>query len=277
MTYRAILFLLVILTLTGCKTKHRIIYSISPVEDKTNDALFRDILDESFPYQTISSRLDLTLTSGNRSYSSKGNIIIIKDNALQVSLQPLFGVEMFRLYVDPDTIVLLDRMNKRYIKEAIATLKVHYPVGFDYYTLQSLFTNRLFVSNKSEVVPIDYRRFSYTRASDRDYYLSSKDPESKIEYSFTINGDDRITFTHLMQPEKKYSLQWSYNDFVVMNESLFPHRMSASITSDDRRINTEFLFSNIVLNQSLELAVQVPASYTKTSVDEIMDIIIPDK
>ena len=76
--------------------------------------------------------------------ASKANLKIINDQILQLSVQPLFGIEIFRFYIDNDTVVILDRMNKRYVKESINELKNRYPVEFDYHTLQSLFTNKLF-------------------------------------------------------------------------------------------------------------------------------------
>ncbi len=273
MKYRFIIFLLMALTLAGCKAKRRVVDFTTPVAEKRDDALFKDILAESFPYETLSARMDLKLTNGTRARSSKAQIRIVKDNALQISIQPLFGVELFRLYVDPDTIALLDRMEKRYVKEAITTLKGHYPVGFDFYTLQSLFTNTLFVANKAEVTPADFRRFSYTRTPDSNYYLTAKDPKSEIEYSFSVNGDNRVTYTHLKQSEEESSLQWSYSHFIVLNQSAFPHTMRASITSGDRVFNTEFLFSDVVTNDGTQLSLQIPASYTRTSLDDILKII----
>lgn len=275
--YLILFFILLGLTFSGCKSKQRIVYSSTPVEEKNHDALFRDILTESFSYNTFSARLNMSLTSGTRSLSSRANIRIVKDSALQVSIQPLFGVEMFRIYIDPDTMVFLDRMNKRYVKESIASLKEHYPVGFDYYTLQSVFTNALFVSGKESVEPTDYRKFSYTRTPNRNYYLTTEDMESGIEYSFTVDGDDRITFTHLMQPKEKYSLQWSYGNFAVLDQSTFPHKMNASIASANRKIHTELLFSDIVINEPIQLSMQVPNSYTETSISEIIKIIAPSQ
>lgn len=268
-------FILLGVSLFGCRTKHHVVHSTTPVEEKTEEALFRDILAESFSFQTFSARLNLSLTSGTRSMSSRANIRIMKDEALQVSVQPLFGVEMFRLYMDPDSVVVLDRMNKRYVKESITALKEHYPVGFDFYTLQSIFTNAVFVSGKEEPEPSDFQKFAYTRTSDRNYYLATEDPESGIEYSFTVNGDDRVTFTHLMQPKENYSLQWSYGNFVVLDQATFPHKMNASIASASRRINTEFVFSDVVLDEPLQLTLQIPESYTRSSISEVLKQIAP--
>jgi len=93
----------------------------------------------------------VNLTNGSKSLSSKANIRIIKDNALQISVQPLFGVEMLRFYMNPDTVMVLDRMNKRYVVEPITSLKELYPVGFDFYTMQSAFTNALSYQEKNDL------------------------------------------------------------------------------------------------------------------------------
>ncbi|MDD3979275.1 MAG: DUF4292 domain-containing protein [Proteiniphilum sp.] len=262
-------FLLVILLMAACKSRQQYIYSTAPVEDKTHNELFRDIIASEFSFQTFTAKLNMNLTSGKKSLSSRANIRIVKDNALQISIQPLFGVEMFRLFINPDTVVLLDRMNKRYVMEPIAQLKEHYPVGFDFYTMQSVFTNALFVSGKEQVEAADYRRFSYTRTSDQNYYLTAKDQTSGIDYAFTVNGDDRITFTHLLQPEKKQSLQWGYNNFALFNEISFPLKMQISLSSTSRKVDAELLFSDVVTDMPIELTMNVPKGYKKTSIDEV--------
>ena len=272
--YRTILILSIFMGLAfiACKPKQRIVHSSAPAEEKAHNAIFSDIITKEFPYNTFSAKLNMNLTAGSKSMSSKANIRIVKDNALQISIQPLFGVEMFRIFINPDTIMFLDRMNKRYVMESIVSLKDNYPVGFDFYTMQSVFTNALFVSGKENVEAADFRRFTYSRTSDQNYYISSKDSSSGIDYSFTVNGDDRITFTHLMQAEKKQSLQWGYHNFAVLNELTFPHKMNVILTSSTRKIDAELLFSDVSTNDPLQLTMHVPNGYTRTSVDEMLKI-----
>lgn len=274
-TYRILFlfFISTILLLTACKSRQRYIYSTTPVEDKEFNELFNDIIESEFSYQTFSAKLNMNLTSGTRSLSSKANIRIVKDNALQISIQPLFGVEMFRLYINPDTLILLDRMNKRYVMEPIAELKAQYPVGFDFYTMQSVFTNALFISGKNGVEVADYRKFNFIRTSDHNYYLTAKDKTSGIDYAFTVNGDDRITFTHLLQPKGSHSLQWGYNNFALLNEISFPHKMNISLSSNSKKVDAELLFSDVVTNLPFELTKSVPNGYSRTTIGEIMKIL----
>lgn len=269
-----ILFVILVgVILTACKARQRYIYTTTPVEDKEHHELFRDIIESEFPFNTFTAKLNMTLTTGKRLLSSKANIRIIKDNALQLSIQPLFGVEMFRLHADPDTVTLLDRMNKRYMKESMDELKKHYPVGFDFYTMQAMFTNALFVSGKDKVETADYDKFSYTRTSERNYYMTAKDPESGIDYAFTINADDRITFTHLLQPKKNHSLQWGYSNFALYNETSFPHKMDITLGTNSRKVDAELIFSDVVIDLPIELSNNIPNGYTRTSMEEILKLL----
>lgn len=275
--YVLIICLLIAVAFTACKPKQKIVNSTSPVEKKSHKELLSDVVANQFTYRTFSARLNIGLNSGTRSLSSKANIRIVKDEAIQISVQPLFGVEMFRFYIEPDTLFLLDRMNKRYVLESIKSLKELYPVGFDYFTLQSLFTNALFVSGKKDVdVARDANVFQY-EYSEQCYRIEARDVASGIDYSFILNGDDRITFTHLMRPDKQQYLQWEYRDFVLLNNAIFPHKMNMAFSSDSREINTELSFSNVVINEPVSLSFNVPSNYSKVSIEDILRILSPQK
>ncbi len=261
---------------TACKSKHKVIHSTTPIEEKANSDLFKDIISNDLNYNTFSSRLNINITSGSRTLSSKATLRMVKDSSIQISVQPLFGVEMFRFYLDPYQVVLLDRMNKRYVEETISSLKEQYPVGFDFYTLQSMLTNALFITDKSRVENNDYRIFRYTQTSDLNYFLTGKDPNSGIEYSFTVNGDDRITNTHLLHSQDQMSLRWTYDEFAEITESIFPHRMLVSINTQKRKLDSELKFSGIAINEPLSISISIPNGYRKVAVAEILKIIASD-
>ena len=113
--------------LHSCKSKKAIV-AAAPVEEKVDVDLFTDILNNQFTFKTFSSKLNLNLSSGTKSLSSKASLKIVKDKAIQLSVQPLFGVEMLRVYADRDSLVLLDRMTKRYVKESYVNSRYLTPV-----------------------------------------------------------------------------------------------------------------------------------------------------
>ena len=254
---------------TSCRSRQQIIRSDTHVVDKTPGELFYDIIANHFPYNTFSARLNLSLESG---MSARGNIRIIRDQALQVSVQiPIVNIEVFRLYADPNLVVMVDRINRRYVHEDIAALQEVFPAGFDFYTLQALFTNALFVSNRKHVEQRDYRNFRISLTDDMQYFMTARDRRSGIEYSFIVNGYDRVTRANLVHGSN--SLLWNYDHFAMVGNYAFPHRMNVSITTAARNASAELTLSNIATNESFQLAPNLPNGFTRTSISEVLRLV----
>lgn len=267
--YSLSLLLLLVVGVYSCKPKERIIQAETELEDKTNSELFNDVLHKGLHFSTFSSRLNLTVSMGTKTISSKGNLRIVKDEAIQLSVQPLFGIEMFRLYVEPDYLLVLDRMNKRYVKESFDDIKGESPIGFNFYSLQSLFTNSLFIPEQSNVSLNDYRKFKFSETPE-NYHLTSRDKKSQVDYSFSINGNDQITLTQLFLPKNNYSLQWNYNQFALLKDLFFPHEMKITTSTQKRKLDTSIKLSDINLNTEMNLDTSIPGSYTKVELSEVL-------
>ena len=268
-----ILFLSVLfLGVYSCKSTKRIFQADSALEDKTSSDLFKDVLYKEIKYSTFSSKLNMTISTGKKTLSSKGSLRIVNNETIQLSIQPLFGIEMFRMHVEPDFIVILDRMNKRYVKESFSDMKGQSPFGFDFYTLQSLFTNGLFIPEQSIVMEKDYKKFKYTQSSE-NYLMSARDKKSQIDYSFFVNGNDQITLSELNMPGKNYSLQWNYDQFSLLKELFFPHEMKVVASTEKSKLDASISLYSIDLNESLQLENSIPSSYTKVEMKEVLKML----
>ena len=270
-----ILFILII-GVYSCKSTKRITQADTALEDKTSSELFNDVLHKGLEYTTFSSKLNMTISTGTKTLSSKGSLKIVNNKAIQLSVQPLFGIEMFRLYVEPDHIIILDRMNKRYVKESFENIKGTSPMGFDYYTLQSLFTNKLFIPEKTSLSIQDYKKFKYAE-TEENYTLTARDKKSDVDYSFFINGNDQITLSELSMPKKDYSLQWNYNEFSLMDNQFFPYEMKIEASTKKTKLNTSISLSSISLNDPMTLETSIPTSYTRVELKEVLKMLADKK
>ena len=273
--YLILLSIVILLGVNSCKPKKEIIRATPHITEKAEEELFSDILSNQLAFSTFSAKLNISLSNAKHTLASKANLKIINDHMLQLSVQPLFGIEIFRFHIDNDTVVILDRMNKRYVKESIDELKNRYLLELDYYTLQSLFTNKLFLGGNKVLTPSDYSKFTYVKTST-NYYLKSINNDSYITYLFMVNGDDRITFSHLFHPINKYSLQWSYSDFTRLGTHIFPYKMRIEISSPKHKLDIDMNYSNIVLDEPMELSITIPKGYTQTNFSDIIKIITAD-
>ena len=270
--YLVALLLLVFVGIYSCKSKERIVQADSELEDKTNSDLFEDVLIKEINFTTFSSKMNMSFSTGKRVLNSRATLRIVRDEAIQLSLQPVFGIEMFRLYVQPDCIIILDRMNKRYVHESIDDIKKQFPIGFDFYTLQSLFTNALFIPEQTTISTSDYKKFKYSKSSD-NYLLSARDKKSKIDYSFFVNGNDQITLAQMYMSARNYALDWNYNEFVLTDNLFFPLEMEILARTEKRKVETSMSLSSISLNQPLTLDSSIPSSYDKVELEELIKLL----
>ena len=270
--YKTIILCVLVTLFAGCRARQQVIRSATHVADKTPSELMHDIIANHFPYQSFSARLNVSLSTGGRSLSTRANARILHDDILQVTVQmPILGVTMFRLYVEPQSVTIIDVMNRRYVHESIASLQEIFPVGFDFYTLQALFTNALFVPGSRHVEVRDYRHFDIVLTNDLQYFMRGHDRRSGIEYSFIVNGYDRVTQADIVHEDS--FLRWSYFNFAMAGQHAFPHRMNIEMATATQRATAEMTFSNIAINESFQITPTVPDGFTRASVADVMRMI----
>lgn len=65
-------------------------------------------------YHTLTQKAHTTLRFDQREYSMNCSMQIWRNELIVLSLQPMLGIEMFRMEASKDSVVLIDKMNHRY-------------------------------------------------------------------------------------------------------------------------------------------------------------------
>ena len=65
-------------------------------------------------YQTLSQKATTTLRFDQREYSINCSVQIWRNELIVLSLQPILGIEMFRVEATKDSLLVVDKMNRRY-------------------------------------------------------------------------------------------------------------------------------------------------------------------
>jgi len=218
-----VFFLLVMIGFSSCKPKKHIISATSPLERKNRFFALCRYPSRELQFSSLSSKLNLSLTSGSRSVSSKANLKIVKGRQLQLSIQPLFGIEMVRIYVDADTVVVLDRMNKRFVKESLVDLKDNYPSDSIIIPL-----NRSWPTDCLRRMQTGFlRKLSRFNISYSEDFckLQANDAFSGLSQQFMLNANDNITVALLTNEPYRFSIKWSYDEFTWVKDKAFPYLM----------------------------------------------------
>ncbi len=122
-------FLILVVALSGCKSSQKTV-------------LTTPLVPEVVAPQYLSSRLQLTLPEKVGGQELSGTMKMRKGELIQISLlMPVFRTEILRLEVTPDQMLLIDRMNRRYVLTNGADMKRIFRGEFNFGELEKILTD----------------------------------------------------------------------------------------------------------------------------------------
>lgn len=257
-----------LLLITGCKSK-KTITTGGELTKKTHKEVVSDALKSEINFRTITTRGNVELKSGKSSQKVPAVFKIVKDSILQVSLRiPIIGGEAMRMDITPGNIVIIDRMKKQYFKENFNDSKFLQQMDFNFYNLQALFTNKLFIPGKKEITYDDYSNFS-VGINDNLYLLHTKG-KGGLSYNFAIDASDHIASTLIYNEKQNLSLQWSYADFIMDNSMMYPTTMQASIEITKKRADIIMSYSKLDIDKDFNVDTSISSKYTKVEFKDLI-------
>lgn len=260
--------ILVILFLPGCKSTKKV-GTVEAGSSKSHSEFFTQMTEQAFQYQTLSARLNVDLNLPGNNLSSRVDLKMVKDSAFQLSVQPFLGIEIFRAEISVDSVKIIDRMNKRYVADNYANLKGQTPIEFNFYNLQALFTNQLFLPGQRQIEPKQFNRFKLEQDGPAAE-IRVKDAMGLL-YTFMADGEEKILSTHIAEPSDRYALQWDYTDFRLAEGQPFPMKMDVQVL--DKGVSKggiTFYFSRIQTNVPVNMDFSIPAKYNRMTLDQIL-------
>ena len=269
-------FLLVIglFLLNSCKTS-KAPGTSRKANTKALDEFVASMQEQEVQFHTLSARLSIDLNTADKSIGSRVEMKLVKDSALQLSVQPFLGIEMFRIELSTDSIKLLDRMNRRYFAENYAGFRGQLPIDFNFYNLQALFLNQLFLPGEKEVDDFLYNHFKL----DREGMITSLHTEDRMDlhYLFKADNEEKLLSTRISDKIDRYALLWQYADFqVTEGQKLFPQRMEVSLLEEGKsKGGMSIYYSRMQWNKALKMEFQIPSKYKRVTLDQILKSLFP--
>lgn len=260
--HNIILFISTILVLcmvSSCRSAKNAITVGGEVVEKTDKELLTDVVDKELKYKTISGKAKFELAPKDSKRSLKVNAVvkIVKDETIQLSLRAVLGLEMALVTLTPDSIYIIDRYNKKYGSDGISKYAKSNS-SFNYYNLQSLLTNTVFAPGETSLNDGNYNKFSVSTNSNM-YLLKAKD-KSNVVYNFAVGGDAKLVSTLVYSPGK-FTMQWSYANFIKDGSYIYPTEMNANMEIRNQRIDTKISYDKLEIDQDVKIADPTPNSY----------------
>lgn len=227
----------------------------------------------------LTAKIHVRIEMGGKSVSTSGTLRMKRDDVIQLSVvDPILGVaELGRAEFTPSRVLLIDRMNKRYIDVPYSEADFLHRADINFTTLQSLFWNEVFQPGKEEP---EAAAFTFTNAQgqtpapDDDVLLDCE--KAPLRYRFeTSRAKGTLQCTRISsQKDGQGQFSFSYTDFKDFSGRPFPHEMEMHFTMGTNQATLTLGLSSLRSNSDWATRTQVPSRYTKANAEKILRSLI---
>jgi hypothetical protein len=184
-----------------------------------------------------------------------------------------FGfVEAGRLEFTPEYVMIIDRINKQYLKVPYSHLEFLRNSNIDFYVLQSLFWNELFQPGKARLADNHLRAFSAEAGAEDDVVIAMED--GKLSYRWLADRTAaQVKMANIKYSDKyrgNYQLTWDYEDFKRHTSKFFPMTHKVTFNTPKKDIKFDMILNYMGSEDNWETRTTLSGKYRQVEVDEIL-------
>lgn len=232
------------------------------------------VYDNAVYATNIVSKIDLTLDALGKDITLDGKICMRKNEVVRIVITPFGLMEVGRLEFTPDYVLIVDRMHKTYAKATYNDLDFLQVNGLNFYALQSLFWNELFVPGEKKVGETQLRQFDVDlKSADRNVTMTS----GKLAFTWATDpANAHITAANVdygKGSSAASTAKWTYGKFVDLGKKQFPSTQTLSFRSNSMKaagaLSMKISMSKITQDNNWEALTDVSGKYDQLSIEEI--------
>jgi len=262
------------LVISSCGSKKKAIEGNQPASTVTlqENEFVQKVNDNAQTVKFITSKLKFTVEFGTQDIALTGNLRMKRDDVIRLQLMAFGFVEAARLEFTKDYVLIMDRINKQYLKAPYNQIDFLRNSGINFYTLQALFWNELFMPNRSSLSADDLKKYNVAASGD-DAVISLED--GKLSYSWLAGQKNAIIkMANILYKDRfngNSQLNWDYISFERLeNNKQFPNKMDVTLTMPKKEIKLGITLNYIGQETEWETRTSVSNKYREVPVDEIL-------
>lgn len=270
--------------LASCSSIRNLLHKSGKSKDggKTNMTLLTDTLkkdvflqqvnDNAQTARFITSKVKFSVEVGNRQMTLTGNLKMKRDDVIRLQLMAFGFVEAGRLEFTKDYVLIVDRINKQYLKVPYAQLDFFRHSGVDFNMLQSLFWNELFQPGESRLTDRNLKKFTTDAGVNNDVIISYEN--DVLSYRWLAERETaRIKMANVLYANYlrgNYQLNWDYEEFKANNRKMFPMKHKVQFNTPDKEVKFEMVLNYMGNDEDWEPRTTLSGKYRQMPIDEIL-------
>jgi len=260
-----------LMSMTSCSKK--VVQNVD--DDNSSLILTNETIDMSAFFQadwrTFKSGGNVEIGSGSKSLSSSMQMKMIRNKSIYVSVRPVLGIEAAKMVINGDSILLVDKLHKRYILEKASMLTNGIPVTVG--ILQDIFLGRAFELGKGSFTQDMKDDFTASVVNNK-VVLTPKQQFKGFDYNFVYDNRNNIVSLNVVPSvsgSSTYSV--SYSNIIGTVVGKVASEASVSSQLNGNSLNLELEYKDMNWNESFTIDTNIPKNYKRIEGKDIMQLL----
>lgn len=214
---RVLSLVLVILLLSGCSKKFTLFQANS---SKLNV--------ENLEFEYLSLKTKVRYSHDKENVKASANIRMRKDSVIWFSLTPGLGIEAARGLISKDSIILLDKIHKKYSILRFKDLSENFHFDLDFNLVQSILLGNM-------IWPVEPRD---KVSREQEFYKIDKTKGDLSIAHYVGSNTMKLEKLEAVSDSTNNSLQINYTDFELISDKILPIKANLEIGYTDKKDKT---------------------------------------
>lgn len=263
---------LLTLLLISCSSTKKL--GKSDVSTFSETEYMEKMLFRTLGWNAITAKMSVELNlNGKTTGKINGTLRVKRGEVIQMLLVPFLGIEVGRVEISPDGLQIIDRINKRYVLISFEELKTKIHVNLSYPIIEALFLNEVFLPYKDKLTVRDKSSFDWMLAFPEIVLRVKK--SKTFSYQFLTEAPEGwLQQTRIGLTGTSYALNWKYDDFKLLEQSVFPAYMQMSIEGMKEPISVMFNLSRLSIDDDWKGRTEISRKYQKVELEEVIKMLL---
>lgn len=255
----------VVMMMISCKTKKPVVTKDDTVETIMESSHPEAIFNAGYTFYTMKvKRMDIDFNINGIRDSFKGNMAIIRDSMIVISVIPVLGYEALRIMCTKDSIVIINRRDKTYQIAGVDEYMKRYniPAGFD--NIQAVMANEVFYygTGTGERKQVKWIK---TESGQITYIIETSwgDKKTANQQIIADSAYRRLKDINVIDYQRKVRLDIEYADFERYEKVYFPGRIFIGIKDRRNSINLDVEYGQVIFDEPVNVIIETPKDYSK--------------
>ena len=211
------------------------------------------------------------LGGGGKSMNSSMQMRMQRGKAIYVSMRPVMGIEVAKMVIANDSILLVDKVHKRYVLEKASLLTNGIPVTIE--NLQDIFLGRAFELGKGSLNQNLRQDFTAESTADGKVLLKPVSQYKGFDYSFYYDKQSNILSLNV-KPSNGSSSTYSvsYGEVSGTVAGKVAGTVNVSTVINGKAFNLSLEYKDIKFNETFTIDTKTPTKYTRIEGKDIMSL-----